>query len=206
MRSFFQVISSIRGYLIFITCLFVFSLGMGYFLSEAFESYLSGQLDGLKEIKEALDRQESPQWALFFLIFVNNALKAAIVLVLGFAFGIIPVFFILLNGLLVGFVLKLATEHNQDPIMLFLTGILPHGILEIPAILISAAIGLKLGSLSWRFVLGLNWTEERAAAQQQFPFYMTRLWSVIKTLTFILFIAAIIETFITTRIMSHFLS
>jgi stage II sporulation protein M len=206
MKKCFQVIQSIKGHLAVITFLFFASMVAGYYLEGPLLAYLSGQLEGLKELKNGVEQQKYPQLALFLLIFINNSVKAVLIMFFGIAFGVIPVFFIIVNGLLIGFLLRLVSDNNQDPVLLVLTGILPHGILEIPAILISAAIGLKLGSLSWRYVIGWIWTEERVASQQQFSYYTSRLWSVAKVLTLTLFVAALIETFITTRIMSLFIS
>jgi len=77
-------------------------------------------------------------------IFYNNA-KALLVMIFGgVVFGIIPLFNLLFNGIVVGVVLAMNLYHGQS-LSFFLAGILPHGMLELPAIWAGAAFGLKTG-------------------------------------------------------------
>ena len=61
---------------------------------------------------------------------------------LGVLFGIFPVAAAVTNGYLIGFVSRYAVEEYG---IFVLWRLLPHGIFELPAIIISIGIGLKLG-------------------------------------------------------------
>jgi len=78
---------------------------------------------------------------LFVFIFINNAFKAALAIALGVFFGIFPVVFLVANGLLLGLVVRLSGSP-----LVTAAAILPHGIIEIPAIIVAAAMGMYLGS------------------------------------------------------------
>ncbi len=85
-----------------------------------------------------------PTFALFIVLFLNNAIKAFFVLLMGLGLGFVPVFFTLINGVLIGVVIHLA-----GPSAALLAGILPHGVIEIPAVLFAAAMGMHLGAGIW---------------------------------------------------------
>ena len=124
--------------------------------------------------------------AMFFYIFVNNAVKSCIVAILGALFGIIPVVFIAINGILIG-LLSSVIVLRHSPSYLF-AGTLPHGLLEIPAFLIAASYGLQLGK---RFYRKLKFGE---------PFkqhFFRVLGKIIKYVFPLLAVASFIETFIT---------
>ncbi len=79
-------------------------------------------------------------------IFFNNAFASILALLSGLGAGLIPLLFMLSNGMVIGIVLEMIIQgRRREGITLFLVGILPHGIFELPAVLISTAIGLKLG-------------------------------------------------------------
>ncbi|HVY01572.1 MAG TPA: stage II sporulation protein M [Candidatus Nanoarchaeia archaeon] len=76
-------------------------------------------------------------------IFINNVTAAFAGLVGGILFGIFPLFNIMSNGLVVGYVFsRVAREVGIFEIW----KILPHGIFELPAIFISLGLGIRLGS------------------------------------------------------------
>jgi len=75
-------------------------------------------------------------------IFVNNLKSSFFAMLLGIFFGIIPFMIILVNGYVLGFV---ANKTVSSEGFFVLWRLLPHGIFELPAVFISAAIGLKLG-------------------------------------------------------------
>jgi stage II sporulation protein M len=126
-----------------------------------------------------------------FFIFAKNAISVA----LGFVFAplllLAPLFTLLLNSWLLGFI-SAAAVHKES-LSYALAGLLPHGILEIPAIVIGEAAAFYFGSV---LILALFIPERR-------PVLGTQVWRSVKflLLTFILLIpAAFIETFITPRL------
>ena len=85
-----------------------------------------------------------PRPVLALMIFANNAVKTLLVIVLGIAFAIVPLAFILVNGLAIGVVLHLTAQSNGLAYSLLAT--VPHGVFELPGVLAGAAIGLMLGN------------------------------------------------------------
>jgi stage II sporulation protein M len=98
----------------------------------------------------------------------------------GVVFGIIPLYLAVLNGYVVGFVSKIAIQQAG---ISSLWRLFPHGVFELPAIIISLALGLKLGF----FLFSKNPNKE----------FIKRLILSLKTVFFIilplLVIAALIE-------------
>ncbi len=80
---------------------------------------------------------------IFMLIFLNNAFKSFVVMVLGIAFGVLPVIFILLNGYAIGIIVAVSLAQSGVAVVLF--GTVPHGIFEVPAVLVAASYGVLLG-------------------------------------------------------------
>jgi stage II sporulation protein M len=83
---------------------------------------------------------------------VNN-LTAMVVLSLGaVSLGLVTLFGLVLNGLLIGAVVGIAAQR-VDPLVVAAL-IVPHGVLEIPALLLASAIGLRFGRLTVRYIRG----------------------------------------------------
>ena len=131
---------------------------------------------------------------IFLFIFLNNAIKGFFVLVLGMFFGIIPLLFIFLNGELIGIVLGISQIKGLG-ISRIIVGIIPHGILEIPAIMLSAGYGLWLGYRFYRFI----WHKDDFGIY--FSFALRKYFKVILPL---LLLAALIEAFVTPYVIKLF--
>jgi stage II sporulation protein M len=89
-----------------------------------------------------------PKPVLALMIFANNAVKTLLVVVLGIALAIVPLAFILVNGLAIGVVLHLTAQSKGVAYALLAT--VPHGVFELPGVLAGAAIGLMLGNKAIR--------------------------------------------------------
>jgi stage II sporulation protein M len=69
-----------------------------------------------------------------------------VILVLGlFSFGVLGVCVYLLNMGIIGAVLALIRAMGQSPVEIGIYGILPHGIFEIPALILASAATLYIG-------------------------------------------------------------
>jgi stage II sporulation protein M len=86
---------------------------------------------------------------LFLILFANNAVKALGLIFLGILLGVPSVFFIGLNGFIVGGFASVLESANGWRYVA--ASLVPHGVIEIPVILLAAALGLTLGmeSLKW---------------------------------------------------------
>lgn len=83
---------------------------------------------------------------------VNN-IGAMLVTSLGaVSLGIMTVLSLVLNGLLIGAVVGIALKQVSPLVVAAL--IVPHGVIEIPALLISAAVGLRFGWLTVQYIRG----------------------------------------------------
>lgn len=205
MGRFWELVVSLKGLFVAMVILFSLSYVVGYYYPKPFEVLLQDQLEGLQQAKKMIDEQPYPTAATLVLIFVNNTVKAILAIFLGMVFGIFPIFFILFNGMLVGFLLQMLAGEGVNPTAVMLFGIMPHGMLELPIIFISAALGVKMGHLVWRRLLAIFWGDERNAVREEWSFYMERMKSTIGMITLILLAAALIETFLTPRIAEYFL-
>ena len=75
-------------------------------------------------------------------LFANN-LEACILLFLGGAsFGILTIFIMSLNGIVIGAIMEIV--HKDHTPLFVAAAILPHGIFEIPAFIIAGALGILL--------------------------------------------------------------
>ena len=74
-------------------------------------------------------------------IFANNWLVSIATGMAGIGFGVPSFQTILFNGFIVGIIVP----AFQENLTLLLAGLLPHGIIEIPSLVLSGSIGLKLG-------------------------------------------------------------
>lgn len=140
----------IVAYFIVLTTLFALSALAGYqaaknnpIEAEQFLHQFSSELGFIKFL---------PPIVIFLLIFLNNSVKALIAMILGIFFGLVPIFFVFINGYLVGLVLY--TVGLKMGLRKVLMMILPHGVIEIPAIILACSYGLWLGRMFYRRITG----------------------------------------------------
>jgi len=82
----------------------------------------------------------------FPFIWGHNLRAVAIILLLGlFSFGVLGVLVFLLNTSVIGIVLALEGALGRSPVKLAIFGILPHGIFELTALVLSSAAVLYIG-------------------------------------------------------------
>ncbi len=86
---------------------------------------------------------------LFFRILFNNLMAAAIVIYAGIFFSIFPTFSTIINGMIIGFILQKYDSIEGTSIYQGILYLIPHGIFEIPALILAVALGIKLGC--WPF-------------------------------------------------------
>lgn len=134
-----------RNYLLTATLLFAVGLGLGVvaviYYPEAIEQAFRLIGEQLEQLGK--DILESPLGQGILILFWHNLRAVLLVAIIGLALGVYPAFSMLFNGLIIGVVGVLSVQNSS--LATFLAGILPHGIFEIPALLLGAAIGLRLG-------------------------------------------------------------
>lgn len=184
-----------KHYFIVVILVFGFSFYLGWANSEQFSHFLNGQLEGLKSMSNTLSQKENPQLWFFIFIFLNNAIKSVLIMFLGLMLGILPLFMLIANGMILGYVLSLQT--NESTLSIVLKGILPHGIIEIPVILLACAYGLKLGMLVWKMGMQLFVPADKRSARTELAKTLQLTKPLIVVIVVLLMVAAIIESTLT---------
>ena len=117
---------------------------LGYFYAHYFTSTLNPMVD---TFRDRVDRGEIQltQSSLFF----NNVYVAILIYFGGAFFGIATASLLITNGLFIGF---FATKYS---VYYFLVLTLPHGIFEIPGIIIAGAGGFAMFTFLFNFFKGI---------------------------------------------------
>ncbi len=185
-----EYIYSLRKYVLVVTDIFILSLIIGLLVSVKNPALSQNYLEMFKQSFGWI--KTLPPLTVMLLIFLNNAFKSLLALVLGLGLGVIPFLFVAGNGIIIGMLGD--TISRQHGTVFVVASLLPHGIIEIPMILISAGIGLRLGYAIYLSLKGLK-IDIKTELRQGFRFYM-------RVILPLLFIAAMIETFVTPLIAS----
>ena len=172
-----------KKWLITAASLFFIGMIVGFF---APADFISGQIADLEETAESL--VGLPLLAILFFILFKNILSILVSFTLSPILLLVPVSALLLNGWVLG---AIAVEVAQEESVGFvIAGILPHGIIEIPAFFIAEAAALSIG---FTVIAALFRKEKRP---QVAPAFKQNLRYLIIAIL-LLIPAALIETFIT---------
>ncbi|OOC63567.1 stage II sporulation protein M [Paenibacillus ihbetae] len=197
--NFLRDLTTIRKALILSAVLFAGGIAVGWG-SEEFEQLLLSQLQGLGEISQELQTSDNPEWSFFVFIFLNNSIKSVLVMLSGILLGVIPFIFLVVNGMVIGFLLKIVQASGESLFDLIVKGLLPHGIIEIPVIVIACGYGLAFGGLVFRSMLASG--EKRRGLGPEWRAFWRKLGTASLWVVVLLLIAAIIESTITLWLMS----
>jgi stage II sporulation protein M len=136
---------------------------------------------------ERFARTDNLSLLLFLMIFLNNGIKALAIIFLGILLGIPPLLFIGLNGFIVGSVgsaLESAMGWRY-----VIASVVPHGVIEIPMLLLATALGLTVGMESFKWLIR---RESRVKLQLSDSLKVYLRW-ILPGLA----VAAVIEAFVT---------
>ncbi|RJS70892.1 stage II sporulation protein M [ANME-2 cluster archaeon] len=177
---------SLKKYITFITLVFTISVISGYVYAVSNPSESARMVQELGTTFEWI--KDLNPLLIVSVIFLNNALKALLVIIFGMLI-IIPIGFIIYNGYLLGIVM---CEHARTSGPVYVAAaILPHGIIELPMILLSAALGTRLGMMTFlRIKKEVSNEDVLSELKRSISFYFRWILPL-------LFIAAVIETLIT---------
>ncbi len=137
-----RTLSCPRGYTLFSATVFVIAALGG----------VSAALSAPEKAAEVLEAfrkgfsfaEDFTTFQLFVFIFGNNLGKTAIAMVAGVLFGIVPLLMLIVNGYLIGIVGGRILLN--EGLLVVLGGLVPHGIFEIPAIIIALSWGIWIGA------------------------------------------------------------
>ncbi len=192
-----QVIRENRSWLMMSTFIFMSSALVFYYTTsstgEAAGQTTDIELSQLEELFQMI--LEATPLISALLIFMNNFLSMAQMLLLGAVAGISPLVTLGLNGALVGILLSLSVQQGTPLLPVIVLGLLPHGIFELFAFFLCGAIGLKFG---YHCIASPLPGKTRL---QSFKFIWKEAISVLPLVVLLLIIAAFIEILITPRLL-----
>lgn len=203
-RHFVAHLKSMRGYIGTAAVLFFASVFVGW-TNPVFSDFLNSQMRGLEEIARTVESTSNPALTMMMIIFVNNVVKCILVMYLGALFGIIPILFLVINGLLIGYLLQMISVHPDMPSVLEMVvkGLLPHGIIEIPALIVACAYGMKFGGMTLRGTGSLLFKRSSLPGiGKEIGFFAERTVPMMVALVVGLLLAAVIESTVTTWLLS----
>ena len=135
-----------------------------------------------------------PKLQLAAAIFLNNSVKTMAAILLGVFLGVLPAFFLVVNGAALGVVLSLSTQSRG--LWVSLMSVLPHGVLELPAVFLGTAIGIMMGASVARKLFVKSDVRIAIELGRALKFFC----SVIVPL---LFAAALVETYVTSALVTR---
>ena len=176
---------AIRPYVFFLSAFFVVAFVAGMLAPPSIRRGLT----------DAFMLATEPYWnqaggAVFLFVLANNLIATSLTLLLGVAFGILPVVAVGFNGFLVGALCREGARvvgYVQTAL-----NVLPHGVFEIPALLLAASYGLWIGMAALQRARGRRDPDIRGQMKQA----LRRYAAIIIPL---LVIAAVIETALVVR-------
>jgi stage II sporulation protein M len=149
----------------------------------ALSDHLQRELGGFVHIFRAL-----PKMNLLLAIFFNNAVKTLLVIVLGRFFGLLPALFLLANGAAIAIAVYSSSQLRGLTHSILI--LVPHGLLELPAVLLGTSVGFMIGFHSFRRVLGKADRSNTGQLGAALRFFLV-------VIVPLLIVAASIEVFIT---------
>jgi uncharacterized membrane protein SpoIIM required for sporulation/ABC-type transport system involved in multi-copper enzyme maturation permease subunit len=150
----------------------------------------------VKDARQSIGLAQINQHLSAVFIFTNN-LRATILILLGgiASFSVLGMIAYLVNVGLVGIVLGVFTLIGYSPTLLFAAGLFPHGIFEIPALMLATAMMLRIGVIMVTPQIG------KSMGQVIFELLADWLKVFLGVVVPLLAVAALIETYVTPYIL-----
>jgi stage II sporulation protein M len=171
---------TIKPYILILALIFAASFLAGTFVPSPIRRQITEMFQAM-----AGDSRELSGGMLFFNILAQNMMATMFVVISGLIVGIIPTFAVGSNAFGLGVLYRQASEvsgYSEAALK-----VLPHGVFEIPALLIAASYGLWLGVMVVRRVRGKEDTPIRTRMEHAFRRYFAVVFPL-------LVVAAAIET------------
>lgn len=199
-RLFVKDLYNYRKMMITSLVLFVIGIVLGAGGTDTIGQWVNPAIQQMQEHSRGLADSPVPELDFFKFIFLNNAIKSVAVMALGVLLGVYPALFLVMNGLVIGYLVSELGNQGENVLHLIVYGLLPHGIIEIPAILIAAGFGMQFGYVALKGIGEMAAREEgeRTVVWREFFVSTVRgaFWIVI-----LLLLAAGIESVITYNLM-----
>jgi len=184
--AFYKADTSYKKWLIIATSLFGIGFLSGLFAPASMVNLFSEELTALEELAGFL--APLPQPIVFVVIFITNVSTLLTSFIFSPILCLWPIVVLTLNGWLIAFVSAIIVQEKS--LGFLLAGLLPHGIFELPALIIAEAAAFSFGTA---VMLALFKKERRSLLLPNL-----KRNSIYLLIAFaLLLLAAIIETFIT---------
>jgi stage II sporulation protein M len=138
---------TVRPYILALGLIFAVSFAAGTVAPPSVRKEATGAFQLVADSYQGL-----PGGTLFFLILFHNVTASLLILASGVLVGVVPVLAIGSNGFFLGVLYQEAARVAG--VSSTALRVLPHGVFEIPALLISASYGLWLGVMVVRRMRG----------------------------------------------------
>lgn len=165
-----------------LSVLFLLSCYFGYLLADIYPEYARREIEIMKEFLKNFSSRDIHPFTIFSIIVLNNSIKSFVAMVLGILLGVAPILFVMINGTIIGIFANVFGEEIGT--MSFVLKILPHGILEIPAVILASSYGV------W---LGIEFVRDRKNIDKHLRFATNKFVKIVLPM---LIIAAMIETYL----------
>jgi len=133
-----------KNYFWIILALFLISSLVGVLFPVFFQEYIQKLIENLVKKTTGMSF-----FQLLFFILQNNVMTSFIGLLSGLILGLVPLLLVLFNGYVLGYVTGKVVGVEGIGVLFRL---LPHGIFELPALVLSLGLGLKMA----RFIFNKN--------------------------------------------------
>ena len=133
---------SYKWWIIIALCLFGIGLALGLAMSGGIATFLAGELAALERIAAILS-PFSASTALF--IFLKNTSTLLLSFIFSPILCLLPILALTLNGSLLSFVSAVVAQEKS--LGFVIAALLPHGIFELPALIIGEAAALSFGAM-----------------------------------------------------------
>lgn len=145
----------------------------------------------VRRLAEAIGTPPTSDFHTFLRIFLNNTMVALLSVFSGLLFGIGPWVIMAFNGFIAGIVVGFVTWTGRYSMLQTLLALLPHGVIEIPALAIAGAAGV----VWYREIVG-----GEGKAGERFKRGMKRAAMLFFLSVLLLFVAALVETYVTPKV------
>ncbi len=202
-KDLLRQINKDRQFILITTIFLLVGILLGFVIQEQVLEFVEQPFESLEELANLAEGK--PFWEISILLFGNNS-RAAINMSLVFPLipvigGIYVIFSMLLNGAIIGIIGGIIDK----PALYLIVGLMPHGIFEIPAIILAASIGLKLSIFLSKGIIRAIQDKERNATSILIEHlrYGTESFKVLYIVILLLIIAAILESTITPALLAY---
>jgi stage II sporulation protein M len=135
---------SYKRWILIAICLFVIGMVVGFIAPSSLASLAAEDIAALEELAGFL--ATLPPFAVLIIIFIKNVSALVISFIFSPILCLFPIMALVVNGWLLAFVSAAVVQERS--LGFVLAALLPHGVFELPAIIIGEAAALSFGAMA----------------------------------------------------------